>query len=197
MSDHNPKTAEFKREDRYIVIKRSDLEKVPFTYRRALIEPLKWLQTQLPDRKYLVIESDWPEHEPAWAMIEARMNGTQPEGMALHVKDVRKVVTDAMVSMVAGVTVLVPPSGPGAIPDFVQAPIDRAVTQITDLLSSAKSLSAVLAELALLQRVEQMAAYYEGPKGYFDWIDQQKAMRMPTGSGSPEGQNLPQQEADQ
>lgn len=53
------------------------------------------------------------------------------------------------------------------------------------------------AELALLQRVEQMAAYYEGPKGYFDWIDQQKAMRMPTGTGSPEGRNLPQQEADQ
>lgn len=53
------------------------------------------------------------------------------------------------------------------------------------------------AELALLQRVEQMAAYCEAPKFYFDWIDQQKAMRPPTGTGSPAGQNLPKQEADQ
>lgn len=60
----------------------------------------------------------------------------QPASVAVPAKEVRKVVTDAMVSMVAGVTGLVPPSGPGAIPDFVQAPIDRAVTQITDLLAT-------------------------------------------------------------
>nr|WP_024308550.1 hypothetical protein [Pseudomonas sp. P818] len=45
--------------------------------------------------------------------------------------DLRKIVTDALVSMVSGVTGLVPPSGPGAIPDFIQAPIDRAVEKIS------------------------------------------------------------------
>jgi hypothetical protein len=60
----------------------------------------------------------------------------QPAGVAATEATVRKVVTDAMVTMVAGVTGLVPPSGPGAIPDFVQAPIDRAVTQITELIAA-------------------------------------------------------------
>jgi hypothetical protein len=31
-----------------------------------------------PARSFLVIESDWPEYEPAWAMIEARMTGQLP-----------------------------------------------------------------------------------------------------------------------
>lgn len=62
----------------------------------------------------------------------------QPASVSVPENEVRKVVTDAMVSMVASVTGLVPPSGPGAIPDFVQSPIDRAVTQITKLLSTAQ-----------------------------------------------------------
>lgn len=45
--------------------------------------------------------------------------------------DLRQIVTEALVSMISGVTGLVPPSGPGAIPDFVQAPIDRAVERIS------------------------------------------------------------------
>lgn len=45
--------------------------------------------------------------------------------------ELRQIVTDALVSMVSGVTGLVPPSGPGAIPDFIQAPIDRAVEKIS------------------------------------------------------------------
>lgn len=65
----------FQREDRYIVIKRKDLEKVPAAYRKDLVDPLPWLQTHLPRRDFLVIESDWPEYEPVWRMIEARMTG--------------------------------------------------------------------------------------------------------------------------
>lgn len=53
------------------------------------------------------------------------------------VEQVRKVVTEAMVSMVSGVTGMIPPSGPGAIPDFVQGPIDRAVDRIAAMLASA------------------------------------------------------------
>ncbi|MGA4442562.1 hypothetical protein ACPA2N_25700 [Ectopseudomonas hydrolytica] len=45
--------------------------------------------------------------------------------------ELRQIVTDALVSMVSGVTGLVPPAGPGAIPDFIQAPIDRAVERIS------------------------------------------------------------------
>lgn len=65
----------FAREDRYIVIKRSDLAKVPTAYHAALVEPLFQLQAHLPRRESLVIESDWPEFEPAYQMIEARMTG--------------------------------------------------------------------------------------------------------------------------
>lgn len=45
--------------------------------------------------------------------------------------NLRQFVTEALVSMISGVTGLVPPSGPGSIPDFVQAPIDRAVERIS------------------------------------------------------------------
>lgn len=65
------------REDRYIVIKRKDLDLVPASYRKDLVDPLPWLQVHLPERKCLVIESDWPEYEPAWRMIEARVNGAE------------------------------------------------------------------------------------------------------------------------
>lgn len=67
--------SEFKREARYIVIKTSDLAKVPTAYRSDLVDPLSRLQAHLPNRDFVVVESDWPEYEPVWQMIEARMNG--------------------------------------------------------------------------------------------------------------------------
>lgn len=48
--------------------------------------------------------------------------------------ELRQIVTDALVGMISGVTGLVPPTGPGSIPDFVQAPIDRAVEKISTAL---------------------------------------------------------------
>ncbi|EKT4522754.1 hypothetical protein QEM13_001997 [Pseudomonas putida] len=68
-------STEFKREDRYIVIKRSDLANVPVNYRSSLVEPMLSLLSHLPSRECLVIESDWPEYEPTWAAIEARVTG--------------------------------------------------------------------------------------------------------------------------
>lgn len=68
-------SAPFQREDRYIVVKRSDLAKVPVAYRSALVDPLFHLQAHLPQRECLVIESDWPEYEPTWAAIKARVTG--------------------------------------------------------------------------------------------------------------------------
>lgn len=73
----------FQREDRYIVIKRKDLAKVSPTDGDLVQSYLQHIRAILDDwgvanRQYLVIENDWPEYEPAWAMIEARMSGAPP-----------------------------------------------------------------------------------------------------------------------
>lgn len=72
--------SEFQREDRYIVIKRSDLKKVPVAYRSHLVDPMFALLAHLPQRRFAVIESDWPEFEPVWRMIEARVTGVPVPG---------------------------------------------------------------------------------------------------------------------
>lgn len=81
---------EFQREDRYIVIKREDLvalHRDAFGPTQVAIEAfyagLRSIELQLPRRDYLVIEGDWPEYEPTWAAIQARVEGrdalaTQP-----------------------------------------------------------------------------------------------------------------------
>lgn len=65
--------SEFQREDRYIVLKRSDLN----ARHPKEIEMLGHALTAIgrSSRQYLVIESDWPEYEPVWQMIERRMAG--------------------------------------------------------------------------------------------------------------------------
>ncbi|MGU9832578.1 MULTISPECIES: hypothetical protein [unclassified Pseudomonas] len=92
ISSRNDKggTSELKREDRYIVIKHSDIqgfwrEDVREQFFAAL-ERLNEHHVRIPQRKYLVIESDWPEYEPAWHMIERRVNGAtgrHPEVVAV------------------------------------------------------------------------------------------------------------------
>lgn len=52
--------------------------------------------------------------------------------MSTNNDELRQIVTDALVGMISGVTGLVPPTGPGSIPDFIQAPIDRAVEKIQE-----------------------------------------------------------------
>lgn len=46
----------FERENRYIVIKRSDLTKVPVAYRSHLVDPMLSLLSHLPHRECVVIE---------------------------------------------------------------------------------------------------------------------------------------------
>ena len=72
-------TEVFKREERYIVIKHSDIsgfwrEDVREQFFAAL-ERLNEHHVRIPQRQFLVIESDWPEYEPAWQMIEDRVAG--------------------------------------------------------------------------------------------------------------------------
>ncbi len=66
---------EFQREDRYIVIKRKDLERLPVGMRGSFSMVLNYIAPNLPKREYLVVESDWPEYEPTWAAIQARLTG--------------------------------------------------------------------------------------------------------------------------
>ncbi|MGE6562136.1 hypothetical protein ACQKF2_07565 [Pseudomonas hunanensis] len=69
------------REDRYIVIKRSDLDKIPGKQRLEFSKASRIVHDRMfaagaPPRQFLVIESDWPEYELAWASIEARVLGS-------------------------------------------------------------------------------------------------------------------------
>lgn len=67
--------SDFKREDRYIVIKRSDLDKLKGPQVDSLRLLLSKVSTRLPSRECVVVESDWPEYHLVWAMIEHRMAG--------------------------------------------------------------------------------------------------------------------------
>ncbi|GAC1030452.1 hypothetical protein thsps21_12790 [Pseudomonas sp. No.21] len=70
----------FQRENRYIVIKRKDLIAAAESgaVDASFAEVLDIVRDNLPTRECLVIESDWPEYEPAWQMIQARMEGATP-----------------------------------------------------------------------------------------------------------------------
>lgn len=73
-------TDEFIREDRYIVFKHSDLEKLPASERHVFSRASRIVHDQMfkagaPARSFVVVESDWPEYQLVWAMIEHRIAG--------------------------------------------------------------------------------------------------------------------------
>lgn len=86
------KPQEFKREIRYEVYKRKDIDNMPTAARkkaRALLAELNALLDGygVRARKCVVVESDWPEYEKVWQMIEERVTGTgslSPEEVATH-----------------------------------------------------------------------------------------------------------------
>ncbi len=63
----------FKREDRYLVLKRKDLERLPVLLQETLWGFLEQAEFSLPKRQYVVVESDWPEYEAVFKMIEERV----------------------------------------------------------------------------------------------------------------------------
>lgn len=74
-------TNEFMREERYIVFKVSDLGNSlkGDEIRRLAREYAE--QRRLKGKEPLecvVVEKDWPEYEPTWKAIEARVTGAQP-----------------------------------------------------------------------------------------------------------------------
>lgn len=79
----------FKREKRYHVLKASDVEAVFTNEEKALLEKffVKAARHREEQNKKpltcVVIESDWPEYEPAWKAIESRVNGKRKESSNL------------------------------------------------------------------------------------------------------------------
>jgi hypothetical protein len=65
--------SEFQREERFIVIKRKHL---PPAKEDRLWEFLH--SEEIGTAECVVVESDWPEYETVWSMIEARHNGSPP-----------------------------------------------------------------------------------------------------------------------
>jgi hypothetical protein len=71
--------AEFKREFRYAVIKRKDADAALTLDERATLSDLLWKIECWRQRSgkgtlsCVVVEHDWPEYEPTWKAIEARM----------------------------------------------------------------------------------------------------------------------------
>lgn len=74
----------FQREERYIVFKMSDVEEHFTPDEKRHLERL--VEVQRAGREEVckspldcvVVESDWPEYEPTWRAIEARVTGAQP-----------------------------------------------------------------------------------------------------------------------
>lgn len=73
---------EFKREERYIVLKLSDVEHAQLSSmeRNALKNIIRYVaehrqETGKQPLYCVIVESDWPEYEPTWKAIERRMTG--------------------------------------------------------------------------------------------------------------------------
>ena len=78
-------STEFNREERYIVFKLSDVEE-HFTpgerqqlARLAEVQRVGRSESGKPQLDCVVVEPDWPEYEPTWKAIEARVTGAQAQ----------------------------------------------------------------------------------------------------------------------
>ena len=70
-----------RREDHYLIIKRSDIHKYLTAMQEAQLNMLAnhiargRQRAGKPPLQAVVVESDWPEYEPVWRMIEERVDG--------------------------------------------------------------------------------------------------------------------------
>ena len=77
-------STEFEREERYIVFKLSDVEEHFTPSEKQQLARLVEVQRAgreeggKPLLRCVVVEKDWPEYEPTWKAIEARVTGAQP-----------------------------------------------------------------------------------------------------------------------
>jgi hypothetical protein len=77
-------STEFKQEERYVVFKLSDVEEHFTPGERQQLARLVEVQRVGREEagkaplECVVVEADWPEYEPTWKAIQARMTGAQP-----------------------------------------------------------------------------------------------------------------------
>jgi O6-methylguanine-DNA--protein-cysteine methyltransferase len=69
--------SDFNREDRYFVFKRSDVPASAIPVLESLRETADYMRGMKgkPPLVCVVVESDWPEYEKVWQMIEDRVTG--------------------------------------------------------------------------------------------------------------------------
>ena len=84
--------SEFKREDRYLVIKHSDLQRIDDGLYEELCEVVEkvgenFKDIGIPYREFVVVEHDWPEYESVREMIQARVEGRPNEIERLRAPD--------------------------------------------------------------------------------------------------------------
>ena len=78
-------STEFKREERYLVFKLSDVEEHFTPDERQQLARLAEVQRVgrsdggKPLLECVVVEKDWPEYEPTWQAIETRITGAKGE----------------------------------------------------------------------------------------------------------------------
>jgi hypothetical protein len=73
--------SEFQREERYIVFKKSHLSGEQLRQLEFMTNEGRGRASShdlFPTVECVVIESDWPEYDPVWAMLEQRVSGEQP-----------------------------------------------------------------------------------------------------------------------
>ncbi len=70
---------EFKREERYIVLKRKDVNKALTTdlwlHLEEICDTVNYFRGLKGPLECVVVEKDWPEYEIVWKLIEDRVNG--------------------------------------------------------------------------------------------------------------------------
>ena len=78
-------STEFKREERYIVFKISDIRAALSTsefddlrYMHRVVNACRERNGKVP-LACVVVEKDWPEYEPTWQAIEERITGAKEE----------------------------------------------------------------------------------------------------------------------
>jgi len=75
----------FEREDRYLVLKRSDIQELNFNWQTVLervadeigaIRMERGKKETVPGIQCVVVEKDWPEYEQVWEMIKKRVESS-------------------------------------------------------------------------------------------------------------------------
>ena len=75
---------QFKREQRYFVVKVKDAKEYLDAHQLEKLAEIADTISEgrekdgIPAVECVVVESDWPEYEPTWKAIEARVTGAQP-----------------------------------------------------------------------------------------------------------------------